>query len=118
MEPNAKLYAELREKRIAAMFDRLCRLIEQSGDRAPGDCLSVDGRRSRIVSLLGRNPPAGWRFETALEAFDCGNENYRPRPAPTATSAVPGTTEKVAVLAERMAHGDDLWHPGDVAGYK
>lgn len=30
-----------------------------------------------------------------------------------ATSAMPGSVEKINVLSERAERGEDLWHPGD-----
>ena len=54
-----------------------------------------------------------------LEAIKQGDFNYEP-PAPNdqadelpATVALPGTAEKLTVLAERMRLGLPLWHPSD-----
>lgn len=35
------------------------------------------------------------------------------KPATRSTSAKPGSSEKVAVLAQRYADGEELWHPSD-----
>src|SRR4051794_3931543 len=35
------------------------------------------------------------------------------RPATTATDALPGTPEKLAIIAERVQRGQDTSHPGD-----
>jgi hypothetical protein len=37
---------------------------------------------------------------------------YRPAPA-NSTDALPGSAAKVAILAERAAHAEALWHRGD-----
>jgi hypothetical protein len=39
------------------------------------------------------------------------------RPMPEPTTALPGTPEKVAVLAERARLHQLLWHPDDAHGY-
>ena len=53
-----------------------------------------------------------------LEAIKQGDFNFEPAAANTAgempaTAALPGTTEKLDVLAERMRLGLPLWHPSD-----
>ena len=53
-----------------------------------------------------------------LEAIKQGDFNFEPPTANTpgempATAALPGTTEKLDVLAERMRQGLPLWHPSD-----
>ena len=41
-------------------------------------------------------------------------DRFGTQPLPTMpTKALPGTTEKVTVLAERAAAGQQLWHPED-----
>jgi hypothetical protein len=42
-----------------------------------------------------------------------GNFNCRAPPLALPTQARPGTSDKVAVLAERASMGQDLWHPDD-----
>lgn len=39
--------------------------------------------------------------------------DFQPVPCAAPTSALPGTPEKIAVLAQRRAAGQDLWHPLD-----
>ena len=54
-----------------------------------------------------------------LEAIKQGDFNFEPPVANhsagemPATGALPGTTEKLDVLAERMRLGLPLWHPSD-----
>ena len=54
-----------------------------------------------------------------LEAIKQGDFNFEPPTANNgtgqmpATAALPGTTEKLDVLAERMRLGLPLWHPSD-----
>jgi hypothetical protein len=38
------------------------------------------------------------------------------KPLPTPTDALPGSAEKIAVLAERLALGQQLHHPADAGG--
>jgi hypothetical protein len=42
-----------------------------------------------------------------------GNFRGPGKPTASATSALPGTPEKVAVLAQRAQDREILWHPGD-----
>jgi hypothetical protein len=58
---------------------------------------------------------------SVLEAISQGDWNYEP---PTlqavsveATTALPGTVEKLTVLAERVRLGQPLWHPEDRKSY-
>lgn len=39
-----------------------------------------------------------------------------PTKVPTPTSARPGSAEKIRVLEERAARGEQLWHPLDAVG--
>jgi hypothetical protein len=57
-----------------------------------------------------------------IEAVKQGFWNFEPAELPfpqaQATDAVPGSEEKVAVLARRLEEGLPLWHPADRAeGY-
>lgn len=54
---------------------------------------------------------------SVFEAIEQGEWNFDPeieleRDA-EATKALPGTREKLAVLAERLRQGLPLWHPSD-----
>ncbi|HZZ72807.1 MAG TPA: hypothetical protein VFE24_11180 [Pirellulales bacterium] len=59
---------------------------------------------------------------SVLEAIQQGVWDYEPpavendRFAPT--GAVPGSTEKVSILAERLSRGEPLWHPSDRRDYE
>jgi hypothetical protein len=52
-----------------------------------------------------------------LEAIQQGDLNFEPTSQPTvnvkATTALPGTAEKLDVLADRVKRGEPLWHPRD-----
>ena len=65
-----------------------------------------------------------------LEAIKQGDWNFEPSEAgatvqldgpkdgvPKATTAMPGTAEKLGVLAERLQRGLPLWHPADRRSY-
>jgi hypothetical protein len=57
-----------------------------------------------------------------LEAIRSGDWNYEPDlPAiegVPATKAIPGSQEKLDVLAERLKQGLPLWHPRDRLDYE
>jgi len=57
-----------------------------------------------------------------LEAIRDGEWNYEPEQQASeeveATKALPGTTEKLDVLAERLRQGLPLWHPRDRMDYE
>jgi hypothetical protein len=52
-----------------------------------------------------------------IEAIKMGQWDYEPEQRKkddyTATEAIPGSNEKLAVLAERLRRGLPLWHPSD-----
>lgn len=58
---------------------------------------------------------------SVLEAIKMGLWDYEPEDVDDArfdaTRAMPGTEEKVQVLAERIARGLPLWHSGDRRDY-
>ena len=59
--------------------------------------------------------------ESVLEAIKQGIWDYEPDEAEFAchdpTKALPGTQEKLAILAERVQQGLPLWHPEDRRTY-
>jgi hypothetical protein len=56
-----------------------------------------------------------------LEAIKLGQWDYEPEDAEfdefAATKALPGTDEKLEILAERVRRGLPLWHPSDRHSY-
>ena len=58
---------------------------------------------------------------SVIEAIKQGDWNFEPGgPEPVSlkeTTALPGTTEKLDVLAERLRLGLPLWHPSDRLTY-
>ena len=58
---------------------------------------------------------------SVLEAIKQGLWDFEPRDIDCekfrATRAMPGTTDKLSVLAERVAMGLPLWHPSDRQEY-
>ena len=58
---------------------------------------------------------------SVLEAIKQGDWNFEPTGQPPvtlkATAALPGTTEKLDVLAERLKQGLPLWHKDDRLSY-
>lgn len=59
-------------------------------------------------SLLEAIRQGDWSFEPSADAVG---------PPPNATDAMPGTEEKLVVLAQRLACGLPLWHPQDRQSY-
>ena len=59
--------------------------------------------------------------ESVLEAIKQGIWDYEPESEETMrydpTQALPGTQEKLAILAERVQQGLPLWHPEDRRSY-
>jgi hypothetical protein len=60
--------------------------------------------------------------QSVLEAIKLGIWDYEPEPAGErqygATRAMPGTHEKLEVMARRLAEGLPLWHPEDRRTYE
>jgi hypothetical protein len=58
---------------------------------------------------------------SVLDAIKCGLWDFEPGLEPTVdirpTVAMPGTLEKLDVLAERLRNGMPLWHPQDRMSY-
>jgi len=56
-------------------------------------------------------------FEAIITAQErAGEENFRPHGPPQATMAIPGSEEKIAVLAARVEAGLEMWHEDDGPG--
>ena len=58
-------------------------------------------------SLLEAIKQGDWSFEPSVELAASSEGVQR------ATTAMPGTAEKLGVLAERLQRGLPLWHPAD-----
>ena len=58
---------------------------------------------------------------SVLDAIKSGDWNYEPQELPVtdyeATRAMPGTREKIEVLASRAREGLPLWHDSDRTDY-
>ena len=59
--------------------------------------------------------------ESVLEAIKQGQWDFEPKSAETddydSTGAMPGSSEKILKLAERVLDGLPLWHPEDRQSY-
>ena len=60
--------------------------------------------------------------QSVLDAIKMGMWDYEPQAGQTmnvpSTDAMPGTNEKMEVLAERLRKGLPLWHPSDRVSYE
>ena len=60
--------------------------------------------------------------DSVLEAIEQGIWDFEPEDRENrpygATDALPGSTRKLDVLAERIANGQPLWHPDDRMTYE
>ncbi len=59
--------------------------------------------------------------DSVLDAIKMGLWDYEPKPTKPAgynsTKAMPGTDEKLTVMAQRIRSGLPLWHPDDRRSY-
>lgn len=59
---------------------------------------------------------------SVIEAIQLGIWDFEPEDSTNtdfdSTHALPGSTEKLDVLAERLEHGYPLWHPEDRRTYR
>ena len=60
--------------------------------------------------------------ESVIEAIKQGIWDFEPQDAEEGdyqcTSALPGSVEKLRVLADRLESGEPLWHPSDRITYR
>ena len=60
--------------------------------------------------------------QSVIEAIKMGVWDYEPQTERSqsleSTNALPGSSEKLAVLAERLRKGLPLWHPSDRVNYE
>jgi len=63
-------------------------------------------------SLLEAIKQGDWNFEPTVELLASSEGGLQ-----RATTAMPGTAEKLGVLAERLQRGLPLWHPSDRRTY-
>jgi hypothetical protein len=110
----ARIAREDRARRVESMWRRMRRMLEVAGELLPVDPGTVAGRLHvlRIMRVVDR---PGWTIRNAAEASDLmAAERFEPSCfAPQPTKARGGTSEKLAVLAERCERGLELWHPLD-----
>jgi hypothetical protein len=93
----------------------------------PGCALRVGCRKQEVYGFdaATRSPLEGYRSQSVpisvLEAVKLGLWDYEPPRVDqghySSTRALPGSTEKLAVLAERLKLGLPLWHPNDPRNY-
>lgn len=71
---------------------------------------------TKAMETMGSQP------HSVLDAIKMGIWDFDPESCRedsefVATRAMPGSTEKISVLAERLAKGLPLWHPSDRQTY-
>ena len=64
-------------------------------------------------SVLEAIKQGDWNFEPSAEGLANAQRDITQK----ATTAMPGTEEKLVVLAERLQRGLPLWHPADRRSY-
>lgn len=113
---NARRLCLAREERIRRMWERFVRLMQEEGLEPKEGWRVSGGSDHRLLIMQAwrrKGLPARWTFQNPLEAADLGAEEEVPLEEPMPTDAMPGTLEKVRVLAERADHGKELWHDQD-----
>ena len=75
----------------------------------------VANRPRRLCKRCYARPPVRERFPVICRFRRLGVPDYfgASKPAPAPTHALPGTREKVLVLAERASRREALWHAFD-----
>ncbi len=93
--------------------------------RWPSRLIVMERRISVVRSLEGTGVAAVSNLlvpNSVLEAIQQGLWDFEPRKVESdqfdSTKAVPGSNEKVSILAERLRRGLPLWHPSDRQDYE
>ena len=103
-----------REKRINAMWRRFCRLaLKQDAGKAECFIRAVGESRIYIMRHHLHGFPTGFAPQSAIEAAELHLHQYTPTQSLEPTDAIPGTPEKIKVLAMRAESGQELWHAND-----
>lgn len=76
---------------------------------------------STLAAIVGPAKPAKRRIVTVFDAIVIAghDEDFDPKPPADfqATSAPPGSAEKIDILAKRVETGSPLWHEDDRVDY-
>ncbi|MCP4549650.1 MAG: hypothetical protein GY835_24610 [bacterium] len=106
---------EERMERLHSARERMNRLLQEAGQPpVPARCRGALLRFALEFRIRERRP-GWWNFSSAQEAVELGfepDEVFVPT-AGTPTKAKRGTDEKVRVMEERYAAGENLFHPDD-----
>ena len=110
-----------RQRVLAAMWRRFCREAAASGKYGVGELLHYP--KTERETLVRLHTPGSrralvfeFRLKTVLEcqllkiADDCFDSVLEGEP----TDAQPGSMDKIEVMANRVAKGQPIFHPGDV----
>lgn len=104
------VYDADRDARLESLDTEIRRLCLAAGVRTT----MIDGgpvSLKRLAARLARQ--SAWRPPSALIAGDLDLEVYFEPQQPTPTRTQPGTPERVAVYAARVAAGEEIWCEGD-----
>lgn len=104
------VYDADRDARLEELDAEIRRLYRAAGVKAT----MIDGNPvplKRLAARLARQ--SAWRPPSALIAGDLDLEVYFEPQQPTPTRTQPGTPERVAVYAARVAAGEEIWCEGD-----
>lgn len=75
---------------------------------------SFEHRRELMMHwIYHRRALPDWTCESVIEVAILNHDQFSPAPCPRPTSASPGSCDKVRVLAWRVLHGVELFHPQD-----
>ena len=104
-----------REQRIDALWERYLSLVNDAERSRVARFVSTDSRITALHAALRskRTRPESWEFASLIEAADVGLEKlWHGGRSPKPCECRCGTRAKIAVLAERLARGEEL-HAAD-----
>jgi hypothetical protein len=100
------------ERRVAKLWKRFCRMMTAQQLGTPEQRAAMTNPYGRINHMrheIRQGRPAGWRWQTAMEAADVAMDGDISFPRPLPTTIRPGQG-KVALMAWRYAHGFELFN--------
>ena len=109
---SCRLKANARKQRDYYYRHRERALARQTAAGKARAASARENREARLAALTNDGPPT--IFKVLAVGGNSHNEMaFQPIPPESATKAMPGTPEKLAVLCRRVRMGEDLWSEGD-----